>query len=373
MGQQTSLLFLSEQDIVDAGVYDTERCIEVCEEVFALLAAGDYVMGGPNGNSHGLTLVFPEESPFEHMPLAGPDRRFVAMPAYLGGRFDLCGNKWYGSNAANRERGLPRSVITLVLNDRETGEPLAFMSANLISAMRTGCIPGVACRHLAPAGAETLALVGCGAMARTCLPAVLATVPGIAHVACASRTRSHAEQFATWAAETFDVHAEACDTPREAIERGDVVCACASRVEPLVVESGWFKPDALVVLVGPMGADDAFWERSRIVWDNTKLHEAYVDDAHETDDYHAAYARTIGGPVYELMDAGRVEPLARGCDLGHIVSGEKPGRTGADGRIVCITSGMAVFDVAWGYALYERARELGIGTPLTLWDASAQV
>lgn len=60
------------------------------------------------------------------------------MPAYLGGRFDVCGNKWYGSNAENPKKGLPRSVLTVTLNDKDTGEPLAFMSANLLSAAEQG-------------------------------------------------------------------------------------------------------------------------------------------------------------------------------------------------------------------------------------------
>ena len=53
------------------------------------------------------------------------------MPAYLGGRFQTSGVKWYGSNIANREKGLPRSILTMILNDIDTGAPLAFMSANL--------------------------------------------------------------------------------------------------------------------------------------------------------------------------------------------------------------------------------------------------
>ena len=101
MGQKTEFLFMSEPDCIAAGVLDAKLCVDNAEEVFRLLAQGDYLMGGAGRNSHGLPLVFPETSPFPAMPLAGPDRRFVALPAYLGGRFDVCGVKWYGSNAAN--------------------------------------------------------------------------------------------------------------------------------------------------------------------------------------------------------------------------------------------------------------------------------
>src|SRR5512139_3649250 len=97
MGKKTEFLYLSEPDLLRVGVLDVPRSVDVAEETFALLAKGDYLMGGTNHNSHGMGIVFPKATPFPNMPVAGPDRRFVAMPAYLGGRFDVCGNKWYGS------------------------------------------------------------------------------------------------------------------------------------------------------------------------------------------------------------------------------------------------------------------------------------
>ena len=52
--------------------------------------------------------------------------------------------------------------------------------------------------------------------------------------------------------------------------------------------------------------------------------------------------------------------------------GEKPGRQSDDERIIFIASGMAVFDLGWGYTMYQSALEKGIGTPLLLWDSPAQ-
>ena len=53
------------------------------------------------------------------------------MPAYLGGRYQMAGMKWYGSNVENKEKGLPRSILMMILSDKDTGAPLSFMSANL--------------------------------------------------------------------------------------------------------------------------------------------------------------------------------------------------------------------------------------------------
>ena len=149
MGKSTSFLYLSEEDMIKAGVLDSAHCIDVEEELFRLLSQGDYVMGGDKHNAHGIAMKFPKESPFPNMPLDGPDRRFMAMPAYVGGRFNVAGQKWYGSNIANPSRGLPRSILTVMLNDADTCEPIALMSANLLSSVRTGCVSGVGVRYLA--------------------------------------------------------------------------------------------------------------------------------------------------------------------------------------------------------------------------------
>jgi hypothetical protein len=114
---QIDFLYLSEQDMIAAGVTDMPACVDTMEEMFALLHHGDYRMAGANNDSHGAMVMFPEDSPFPDMPRAGADRRFMAMPAYLGGNFRKAGMKWYGSNMANRDKGLPRSILTFILND----------------------------------------------------------------------------------------------------------------------------------------------------------------------------------------------------------------------------------------------------------------
>ena len=172
MDKRTEFLYLNEEDMIKANVLDSARCIDVEEEIFGLLSKGDYVMGGDSHNSHGIAIKFPEESEFPNMPLDGPDRRFMAMPAYLGGRFNVTGVKWYGSNIINPKRGLPRSVLMVMLNDTDTCEPIALMSANLVSSVRTGCVPGVGVRHLARKNAEVCTCIGAGPVSKACFEAI---------------------------------------------------------------------------------------------------------------------------------------------------------------------------------------------------------
>lgn len=192
---EIDILYLSEDDMIAAGVQDMKGCIEAMEEMFKLMKLGDYRMGGANGNSHGSMVMFPKESKFPEMPVDGPDRRFMAMPAYLGNPFDMAGVKWYGSNAANREKGLPRSILMLTLNDKDTGAPLAFMSANILSAYRTGAVPGVGFKYLARPDADTMAIVGPGVMSKTALAAALTVRPTIRKVKVKGRGRKSLDTF----------------------------------------------------------------------------------------------------------------------------------------------------------------------------------
>ena len=172
MGKYTEFLYLNEEEVIKAGALDYARCIDVEEEIFKLLSTGDYVMGGDNHNSHGITVKFPKESPFPNMPLDGPDRRFMAMPAYVGGRFNVAGQKWYGSNIINPTRGLPRSILMIMLNDPDTCEPIALMSGNVISSVRTGCVPAVGTRYLARKDASVCSCVGAGPIGKACFEAI---------------------------------------------------------------------------------------------------------------------------------------------------------------------------------------------------------
>ena len=79
--------YLNEEEMLEAGVADMKKCLNSMEDMFLLLDQGDYRMGGEDANEHGIRVSFPKTSNLEGMPIHKPDYRFMAMPAYLGGRF----------------------------------------------------------------------------------------------------------------------------------------------------------------------------------------------------------------------------------------------------------------------------------------------
>ena len=364
-------LFLSEEDMIKAGVKDMVSCIEAMEEVVKCLNTGDYVMGGENHNSHGSQVSFPKSSPFTNMPLdEGDDRRFMAMPAYIGGPFDLMGMKWYGSNMANKEKGLPRSILTVMLNDKDTGAPLALMSANLLSAYRTGAIPGVGAKYLVRKDAKVCGICGPGVMGKTSLAAIMAACPNIDTVKVKGRGKASLMSFIEYVRKEYPKLKEvkAVETVEELIRDTDVISfANSGSTDPSTypfVKKEWIKPGAVLIGVSAFDMDSNELKTCSLVVDNIKLYEAWAEEF----TYPSFGANNIIGSKFTDMAHEGLIDMEDITDLGDIIFGKRPGRTSNDQIFVYSVGGMPVEDVAWGKVCYENAKKLGLGTKLRLWN-----
>ncbi|UFH51028.1 tyramine oxidase subunit B [Pseudomonas sp. KNUC1026] len=372
LNTRIDFIYLSEQDMIRAGVTDMLACVNTMEAMFGLLYQGDYRMAGPNNDSHGAMVLFPEHSPFPNMPKPTADRRLMAMPAYLGGSFGTAGVKWYGSNIANREKGLPRSILMFTLSDVDTGAPLAHMSANLLSAYRTGAIPGVGARHLAREGSSVVGLLGPGVMGKTTLAAFMATCPAIDTLKLKGRGSRGLEDFIGWVQATYPQITEisVVESVEEVVRGSDLVTYCTSgetgdpATYPLVKRE-WVKPGAFLAMPAGCNIDEGM-ERAdvRKVLDNTGLYHAWYEElpkpAHK-------YVPVIGVRFMDMLAEGKLKPEQLE-DIGKIVSGDAPGRLNDEEIIIMSVGGMPVEDVAWGTVVYRKALELGVGVKLNLWE-----
>ena len=368
---KVDFLYLSEDDMVEAGVKDMKSCVEAMEEMFKLMKMGNYRMGGANGNSHGSMVMFPEKSPFPEMPVDGPDRRFMAMPAYLGGKFDMAGVKWYGSNVSNKEKGLPRSILMLILNDKDTGAPLAFMSANILSAYRTGAVPGVGFKYFAKEDAETIGIVGPGVMSKTALAAAIAVRPTLKNVKVKGRGKASLLKFIEQAKEDYpQLNIYGVDTIEEAVRDSDIVSVSTSSptgdpsLYPYIAEE-WIKPGAIIESTAALRFDDDFIiNRARTVTDNIKLYEAWEEEM-KPNAYNTVPIPAVH--VEDLIAEGKMKS-EQIDDLGDVLLGNVPRKRKEDEIVIYSVGGMPTEDVAWGTIVYRNALEKGIGTKLNLWD-----
>ncbi|MDY2985977.1 MAG: tyramine oxidase subunit B [Synergistes jonesii] len=360
-GKEVKTLLLSQDDLLKVGVTNMADCIDVIEGVFSLIGKGDYLMGGPLQNEHGQMIYFPDEERFPGMPVSGPDRRFMSMIGYLGGKYKICGEKWYGSNPANTSRGLPRSILTTILNDADTGAPFAIMSGNQISAMRTGAVPGVIARHLARKGSKVVGVIGGGVVNRGGLLAIKTAVPTIEEAVLYDINLEKGKKWAEEESKALNIKVSVTTKIEEAIRPADVVAiATGGNVVPRI-EKEWLKKGALVIFTGDADFDPEAYSENTVFADNWKMHQAFIADGKEHP--KGLEAVSVVAPSYHLLlaiQAGKFDEK-KVRNLGDVVNGIDKGRSSDDEIIMFVTGGMPLHDIAWGKTLYDRAVKEGLG------------
>ena len=371
MDTRIKFLYLSEPDMIKAGVKNMDQCVEAMEDLLVTLNKGDYVMAGVNHNSHGAQVIFPDDPQFEGMPKNADDRRFMAMPAYLGGKYQMAGMKWYGSNCENKASGLPRSILMMMLNDKDTGAPLALMSANLVSCYRTGAIPGVGAKYLAGKDSETVTIMGPGVMGRTCLLAFLSVCPKITTVKVKGRGQRSLHAFEEFVKKECPQIQQVivCDSMEEAVKDSDIICVTSTapvkEIDFPYIAEDWVKKGALICLPSAARFDDDFLiNRCKKVVDNYKLYEAWAEEFP-----YPSYemVQIIGSKFTDYLHEGRIQREDI-VDIADIINKKHPGRESDDEIIVYSVGGMPVEDIAWGGTVYRNALKEGIGVELPLWD-----
>lgn len=371
MDTRIKFLYLSEPDMIKAGVKNMDQCVEAMEDLLVTLNKGDYVMAGVNHNSHGAQVIFPDDPQFEGMPKNADDRRFMAMPAYLGGKYQMAGMKWYGSNCENKASGLPRSILMMMLNDKDTGAPLALMSANLVSCYRTGAIPGVGAKYLARKDSETVTIIGPGVMGRTCLLAFLSVCPKITTVKVKGRGLRSLHAFEEFVKKECPQIQQVivCDSMEEAVKDSDIICVTSTapvkEIDFPYIAEDWVKKGALICLPSAARFDDDFLiNRCKKVVDNYKLYEAWAEEFP-----YPSYemVQIIGSKFTDYLHEGRIQ-REEIVDIADIIKKKHPGRESEDEIIVYSVGGMPVEDIAWGGTVYRNALKEGIGVELPLWD-----
>ena len=269
-----------------------------------------------------------------------------AMPAHLrgqGAQDDLLGMKWIAGFATNNARGLQALNAVVLLNDPETGVPVAILDGGPITAQRTAAVTGVAIRHFAAADQSAIAIVGGGVQARAHLPVVGGVVPGCTvHVFDRHPERAQAladEARATDGIEAARAHA----TAREAVEAADIVVTAASFTSPAdrqVLTNEWLQPGATVIPVdyATYVSAEVAGEASLFLVD--ELAQFLANRELGAFDGYPDPAATIG----EAIVAGTPRP---------------------HGRVVITHLGVGLSDVVFGDAILRAATEAGLGTTLS--------
>ena len=319
------VLYLSKSDVEAAGV-SMSQIIAALEKMFF-------------EKGHGKVEMPPK--PGIHTQ---PDAFIHAMPAYIPS-LGSAGMKWVSGYPQNQAKGLPYIAGLLILNDPETGFPIAVMDCTWITAMRTGAASAVAAKYLARPDSARAGILACGYQGRTNLEALCCVLP-VEQAVAYDVVPEVADRFADQMRAQLKIDVTVVRDPAAAVKEMDVVVTSGpilKHPQP-VIEAGWLKPGGFGSLVD----FDSYWQGPAL---------AQADKLATDDKAQMAYYRQVG------YFRNTPEPYA---DLGEIVAGLKPGRQSATERTLAINLGLALDDMATAPLVLQGAQEKGLGTRLPL-------
>jgi ornithine cyclodeaminase/alanine dehydrogenase-like protein (mu-crystallin family) len=296
----TKVLILSEHDVHE--LLTMEECIAAMEDALRALALGE---------------VF---NPLR-MPIRAPGAPGLLglMPAWRGGGTPYYALKEVGVFPGNPKRGLDTHVGAVILHSGETGEPLAFMNASAITAIRTAAVSAVATKLLARKGASVLAILGTGVQAKAHRQAIPLVRP-IREIRMCGRG----------------------DDAEAAVRGADIIVTATSSKEP-VLRREWIAEGAHINAVGSSIPTARELDGTTIA--ATSL---FVDRREST--------LNESGDFLFAVREGLIDQTHIRAELGELLEGTASGRTSDDEITLFKSLGLAVEDLFAAAFLYDKAR-----------------
>ncbi|HEU4963630.1 MAG TPA: 2,3-diaminopropionate biosynthesis protein SbnB [Bacilli bacterium] len=273
-----------------------------------------------------------------------PGNRIIAMPAFVGGDVNMAGIKWIASFPKNIKQGIQRAHSVTVLNEADTGRPLAVLNTALVSGIRTASVSGLMIKkyeELYPLQDVTVGIIGYGPIGQLHLQMVteilgdriskvlLFDIAGVKADLIPEAIKDRTEIVQSWEAayEQADLFITCTVSPNGYIDQKP-----KDRSLLLNVSLRDFKPEILDYTQSII-VDD--WEE--VCRENTDI---------------------------ELMHLQRGLQKSDTKSITEIVCEDQMNAFPSDKPILFNPMGMAIFDVAISTYYYRKALESGAGTEL---------
>lgn len=318
--------YLSPSDIRQALSY--EEMMAAVEEAFLLFAQGQCAMADRSALTQGRTTL-------------------ATMPCFAGG---YAATKLIASSPDNARRGLPSLYGTVLLSQGDTGQPVALLEGNTLTALRTGAIGGLAARHLAPEGAASAGLVGCGVQGLHQL-AFLCQVRPIRTVYLYNHGSKDLGPFcrqleAMAAPKTFSI--ELCPDPDTLLAKSDIVVTATPATAPLFADDPAPFQGKCLIAIGSWQPE--MREIPEAIWQATQ--EVFLE---------LPFACQESGDLSQPLASGALKPEGLRY-FGDYLLAKGAGSPPALPHTRYFKSvGMAVFDAIAARNVYLAAREKGLG------------
>lgn len=329
------ILFLQQEDVIEAGLLDMKEILMVTEDTFRKIGEGKVKQPSK------IFMTMPDDENWQSFS--------VSMPAYIGGDEDVVGFKWAAESKFNAtQQGMPYGVDIVVLSDPKTMYPKAFLDGTLTTAMRTSAAAGVCAKYTARKNSRVATLIGAGVIGRTMIMSIAEAVPGLEEIRIVDLDYSKAANLALEFKGKYPV--APCSDVEIAMKDADLVVSETTSQKEFI-SADWIKKNATVIQMEPRSfMKEAVLSADRIIVDSWEQ-IVHVE-------IHSFAGLNKSGALVE----SDVNPLQ------DVVLGKIKGRENDDQRVFCCTLGMGAVDIAIADRLYKRAQAKGLGKKLLLWE-----
>ncbi|MBO4341207.1 MAG: ornithine cyclodeaminase [Bacteroidales bacterium] len=251
---------------------------------------------------------------------------YTAMPCLLPAGFDRVGLKM-----VHRVKGaVPSLGSDILLYKASTGELLAFMDCDWITAMRTGATATLAAQTLRKSGDITYSIMGLGNTARATILCLLESEPDIHHRIILKSYKDQAALFKDRFKGYSNVSFEESDSIQEMFSSSDVIFSCVTDADGLFCEEqSCFRPGCTLIPVHVRGFQNCDLFFDKVFGDDTAPLRSWK--------YFNQYRHYA-----ELQD---------------VIEGKDPGRENDTERIISYNYGLALHDTLFAARIYEMLKD----------------
>lgn len=235
----------------------------------------------------------------------------------------------FGCKVVSRIKGsVPALKSNMMVVDSHTGNLMAFMECDWITAWRTAAVAALAIDTYQNSKALIYSFVGLGVIGQATLRCLLDSQQKPGMVIRLKRYKNHAENtVATLAPMYPEVKFEIIDTMDELVKDADVIVSCITDADGLLVEDvNLFKPGVLVVPVHTRGFQNC----------DTIFEKVFADDEGH-----------VKGFKYfnEFRKFG---------EISDVLKGNIPGRENDEERILSYNIGLGLHDVFYACKILKE-------------------
>ncbi len=338
---QSDILFLKQEEVIQAGLLDMKKILEITEKTYSLFGQGE-IQNHPK-----VRTLIPNDD-------ANWNSFFNSMPAHIGGDVHIAGIKWAAESKKNAHTpGIPYGIDIIILSDPETVLPFCILDGTLITAMRTSAVAGVFAKYTAPKNTKTITLVGAGVIGRTMLMAMNEALPSLETIYLSDLELSKAQALADEYREQFKAKIVPTTESKSSALKSQLIVTQTTSSTPFI---------------------DKSWINKGITLINMASNEAQLDVVEAMDGYFVDYWKQIithkGKSIAQMYEKGTIKKEYV-TEISDLILGKKPGRENDEQTLYCSSMGIGALDIMVAYQIFTNAMEQKIGTMVKLWDNPA--